>query len=113
MLKKIKGYSKIMPILEETKSILSKMYGDKLVDLILYGSYARGDEYKESDIDLAIILDIEISPFKEIEKINDEIYDLDLKYNKVISIHPISKEKFYKQDYSFFKTLKKEGISLC
>ena len=113
MLEREKGYSKIKHILGEAKEILSEMYGDKLIDLILYGSYARGDEHKESDIDLAIILDNEISPFKEIERINDKIYDLDLKYNLVISIHPISKEKFYKQEYSFFKILKKEGISLC
>ncbi len=112
-LREISNISTIKHVLKEVKNVLNDLYKDKLVDIILYGSYARGDQKDESDIDLAIIIDDDIRPFREIEQINDEIYDIDLKYSVVISIHPISKRKFLVENHSYFKNLKKEGISLC
>ena len=34
------------------------LFDDKLKDVILYGSYARGDFDNESDVDVAVIVDI-------------------------------------------------------
>ncbi|MCG3108743.1 hypothetical protein L3N51_01028 [Metallosphaera sp. J1] len=34
-----------------------KVYGDKLVSVVLFGSYARGEQRRESDIDLLVVLD--------------------------------------------------------
>ncbi|AAK41698.1 nucleotidyltransferase domain-containing protein [Saccharolobus solfataricus] len=54
-----------------------KVYGDNLVSIVLFGSYARGDQRKDSDIDLLIVLDkIEdryevFKKFFEVEKILD------------------------------------------
>lgn len=43
-------------------SDLRALYGDRLVDVVLYGSHARGDAHHESDIDLAVIPDNVASP---------------------------------------------------
>ena len=43
----------INPILEEFKTALKKLYGNKLKNIILYGSWARGKAKEHSDIDLA------------------------------------------------------------
>jgi hypothetical protein len=40
---KTKGPKDIEPILRILKKELEKIYGDRLKNLILYGSYARGD----------------------------------------------------------------------
>lgn len=104
--------TKIVPILEKVIKIITNLYRDKLFDILLYGSYSRKDEREESDIDIAIIIDDQIHPFNEIERINKEIYELCLKYNLLISIHPISKEKFLKEKHFFYKNLHEEGISL-
>ncbi|MCX6215553.1 nucleotidyltransferase domain-containing protein [Spirosoma sp.] len=48
----------IEPIVREFKAALQDIYGDRLGDVVLYGSYARGD-YDESDIDLMILLNDE------------------------------------------------------
>jgi len=42
-------------ILSEVKKKLKKLYGPKLFDVILYGSYARGDYDQNSDIDLLVV----------------------------------------------------------
>ena len=104
--------SKIRPVLNEVKQVLLKLYGDKLVDVILFGSYARGDEHEESDIDVAVIIEGNVNPVEEIERINKFIYDLDLKHDVLISVHPISKQRFLKGHLFMSHDLKKEGISL-
>nr|QNO51590.1 hypothetical protein FJOHDBIG_00039 [Methanosarcinales archaeon ANME-1 ERB6] len=59
---------KIKEILRELRAELEKLYGDRLKNIILYGSWARGDATEDSDIDLLIVLREEIIPGKEIDK---------------------------------------------
>jgi predicted nucleotidyltransferase len=40
----------------EYKAQLQQLYGNELAELILFGSYARGDYHEESDLDFAVIL---------------------------------------------------------
>ncbi len=49
----------IAPLVREFKASLQQLYGDRLRDVVLYGSYARGDYDDESDIDLMVILNDE------------------------------------------------------
>lgn len=41
---------------EEIVNAFLKIYGDDLVSLVLFGSYARGEQRKDSDIDLLVVL---------------------------------------------------------
>jgi len=43
-------HENIKPILEEFKTALKKLYGKKLKNIILYGSWARGMAKEHSDI---------------------------------------------------------------
>lgn len=38
------------------KQAMQDLYGDRLANVILYGSYARGDFYAESDVDFMVVL---------------------------------------------------------
>ncbi|GAB4285398.1 MAG: hypothetical protein Fur0025_16940 [Oscillatoriaceae cyanobacterium] len=46
--------TKIFPILSEIKTYLTSLYQERLADLLLYGSQARGDAKPESDIDILV-----------------------------------------------------------
>ena len=97
-------------ILLELKENLKRLYGPKLKNLFLYGSYARGIAREDSDIDVAIILEGDISTFSEIDRMGTIANDLGLKYDVLISIHPISENKYKNKNTPFLMNLKQEGI---
>jgi predicted nucleotidyltransferase len=43
--------------LERYKALLVSRYGDRLRELVLFGSHARGDAHEESDVDLLVVID--------------------------------------------------------
>ena len=64
----------INDFLEKTKQIL----GNRLKKAILYGSYARGDYNKNSDIDIMLLTDLdegEIEYYRE--KISNIAFDIE------------------------------------
>jgi predicted nucleotidyltransferase len=111
-MKKNSRLRKIKRILEEVKSELKKVYGIKLKDVILYGSYARGDEKEDSDIDLAVILKGEINIFEEIDRIIDATYDIGLKHSILLSVKPISENDYNNLKTPFLLNVKQEGFSI-
>jgi uncharacterized protein len=47
----------IRSTLASFKVSLSALYGDRLQDVFMFGSYARGEQAPESDLDVLIVLD--------------------------------------------------------
>lgn len=90
-----------------------KIYGDLLVSVILYGSVARGTQTDESDIDIAVMLKSKENEDMK-ERMTDIIVDLELEYNKVLSVLRIDYEKFkiWEDTMPFYKNMKEDGIVL-
>lgn len=97
-------------ILSEVKKELKKLYDDNLVDIVLYGSYARGDYNENSDIDLLVVLKNIKSIGNEIDKIVDAIYDINLKYNTLISVVPVSYEDYKNINSPLLLNVRQEGV---
>ncbi len=62
---KIENYVLIYMQLEIFIKELSKLFGKRIKKIILYGSYARGDFNKNSDIDLMILTDLDDEELKK------------------------------------------------
>ena len=77
-------------IIEEFKVEVRELYSKRLKNIILYGSYARGEDTDDSDIDMAVVLEGDISPGREIDRMVDIITEMNLKHNILISIYPVS-----------------------
>lgn len=102
----------IRPILLELKANLAKIYGKRLKNVILYGSYARGDFTQGSDIDIMIILDAVKDPLKERKKYFGDIYKLDVRYNTVISVISFSEKDFKTRKLPLILNAKREGVAV-
>lgn len=115
-----KGRSKIMPsnvkrtindFIKKVKEIL----GDRVKKIILYGSYARGDFNKNSDVDIMILTDLNE---KEIEEYRDKISNIvfEIQLEEEIYISPIIKniDKYNERIkiIPFYMNVQKEGVEL-
>ena len=105
------GEKNIENILHELKQELKRVYKNRLVSLILYGSYARGEAGADSDIDV-VVLKGNVVPGREIDCMLDIITDLGLKYNTLISIYPVSENSMQSVKSPLLLNVHAEGISI-
>jgi predicted nucleotidyltransferase len=98
--------------LERFVEEIKKKYGKRIKKVILFGSYARGEQTLESDIDILILIDKE--DFRLRRAIVDLSFDYFLKYRVDISPKVISKEDFKENlQYPFMKAVEEEGKALA
>lgn len=100
-------------ILNQIADYSKLLFGDKFRNVILYGSYARGDYDAESDIDVMIMVDMtkdELSQFRT--KVNNYCADLDLENDVLLSPKLQSLPFFneWKQVLPFYQNIMKEGV---
>ena len=87
---------------------------DPTAIVILYGSCARGDNNKDSDIDLLILLDKpKITP-QESKNIKYPLYDIEFETGQVISPLVLTRKDWETRHRitPFYENVTKEGITL-
>ena len=71
---------KLKQLLTELRAGLKNIYGDRLKGLFLFGSYARGEQDAESDLDVLVVLDSFESTYSaEVNRTGDLGSELSLK----------------------------------
>ena len=88
---------------------------NKFKKALLYGSYARGDNNNDSDIDIMILADIPADEtWKARVKFDDIINKLDLEHDVLISLIVKDNETFYKwlDVMPFYQNVLKDGVEL-
>lgn len=100
----------IQALTSEFKQHMQALYGDRLAQVILYGSYARGDAHEESDIDLLVVLkDAEVNRLQTIRDSVPLINDLFFRYHILPSPQVVSEEVLYSSTALFYKNVRREG----
>ncbi len=103
-------------ILEEFVHKSKNVLGDNFVSAILYGSYARGDYNSSSDVDIMLLTTLSD---EEIEKIEDDIFDIAYDYllsdGITISVNIKNNVHFlyWADNLPYYKNVKKEGKVLA
>ncbi|ADQ41147.1 DNA polymerase beta domain protein region [Caldicellulosiruptor acetigenus I77R1B] len=101
--------------LEQITQELKKIYGDKLIKVILFGSYATGKYDLESDVDIAVLVDLDEDQLKKYEDSLDAIAtEFGYKTLKVFSIidFPFRRFEKLKEILPFYKSIEEKGIVL-
>ena len=104
-------------IIREFTKDVKEILGDSLKQIILYGSYARGQESLDSDIDVMILADTGGSGVKFREVRNSIIIrsvDLSIQYDTDISpvVTDINQFKAWENALPFYRNIKREGVIL-
>ncbi len=102
----------LKPLLEEFTQEVVKVYQDKLLGIILFGSYARGDFRKDSDVDIMLLFDSKnFRGVRENEKMLD--YTTDILIEKGVDINLLStSDRLFAMAFPIYWHAKKEGVWL-
>ncbi len=107
---------KIREVVGKFAEEAKKIYGSKLQRMILYGSCARGDFEKDSDIDILVLLDVPPESIHvERKRILDVADQLDLDYDVVLA--PVFQNYALYQKYIpvsvFYQNVEREGVKIA
>jgi len=99
-------------LLEHCAAAIRQIVAD--AEVILYGSVARGDEHAESDIDLLVLVPQEVTHKLE-RAIHDQIYEIELESDQIISIIVRQRSKWYSEPLNFtplYRAIESEGLQI-
>ena len=103
---------KVKRISTEIKKYLIESFEDKVKKVILYGSYARGDYNKDSDIDILIVVSDHINPIEIEESLSDLLFEILLNENELCSVRAIPEKLFKEYNSPFLLNVKEEGVMM-
>ena len=81
-------------LVDSVAADLRALYGPRLVQLLVFGSRARGDEDEESDLDLLVVLDKVDSPWDELRRMDEVLWRQTQRSGVTVSALPVSAPDF-------------------
>ena len=100
-------------ILKQMIEVYRSVYGSEIVKVVLYGSYARGDNQADSDI--AAIVHGDRAQLQEgLKTVWDRSSNLELKYGTIVSptVIPFDEYENYKKDLPYYRNIEAEGVDI-
>jgi len=98
-------------LLSELKAGLQSLYAGRLHGIYLYGSYARGEDSRESDVDVLIVLDAIVSYAAEVDRTSTLVASLSLNYSVSISRVFVSQADWQRGQSPFLLNAREEAIA--
>lgn len=92
---------------------LQELYGSRLKDVLLFGSWARGDAHPESDIDLLVVLDEVPSRRKELERMDAVLWRHSLANDTVVTEIPVSEREYRESGEPLLARVRAEGVRVA
>jgi predicted nucleotidyltransferase len=101
---------KIKSVVAELHKSIEALYGKRLINMILFGSHARGDAEPGSDIDVLVVLKGPVNPGTEIARTSEIRVTLSLKYDVVVSCIYVSADRYRTEQSPLLINVRREGI---
>lgn len=96
-------------LLSELRTALETLYGERLVQLVLYGSQVRGDTHAESDVDVLVVLEGPVEPGREIRRMRDVRTRFGLRYEQALSLLPVSEAEYQNESSTWLANARRDG----
>ncbi|MEP7133494.1 MAG: nucleotidyltransferase domain-containing protein [Chloroflexota bacterium] len=103
---------RVQKLLKEFKTNITRIYGEQLTAVYLYGSYARGDNMVGSDLDIVVVLKDFKRRAAEIRRTSDFVGDLSLDYEITVSPLFMRENEWETNKFALLRNIKAEGVAL-
>lgn len=103
---------KLALVLKELRQEFARILGEKLDQVLLFGSRARGDAKPDSDVDILLVIKGEFDYWKVLDQSLSKVTDLSLQNDLVISRVLLSKEEFEKGVSPFLLNVRREAVPI-
>ena len=100
----------ITRVLQELRSRLAVLYGERLVRLVLFGSQARGDAEPGSDIDVLVVLRGPVQPCEEIARTIGDVAAISLEHDVVVACVFVCEAEFLREQSPLLLNVRREGV---
>jgi len=107
-------------LLKNIRNRLEDAYSDRLKEVVLYGSEARGEAVEDSDLDFLVILEGPVNYGRELWTIIETLYPLQLEIidsqegygGRLLHAYPVAVSDFEAGKFSLYRNARAEGRSL-
>lgn len=105
--------SEIFPCLQELIEQVRRAYKDDLEEVVLFGSYARGTQEVDHDVDVAVIVRSELNDASR-DELTEIGCNLGLQYDKYFDLKLLHKQTFDERTgfIPYYQNIRKDGIVL-
>ncbi len=105
------GSTTVQRLLKELRASLEEMYGDNLVAIRLFGSYARRRATPDSDADILLVLR-ELGDYgTEVRRVSDLLSRVSREYGKTIAPVFVDADRFSAAPDPFNANVAREAVS--
>ncbi len=101
---------RIKQLVDRIKEHLIKIYGKKIKQIILYGSYVRNEATRDSDIDVLVVTDDSLNPFDVRKSLSDLLFEILLEERELVSVIAVPGSLFENYNSPFILNVKGEGV---
>ena len=102
----------VQAALGEARAELARLYENRLVKVILYGSHAHGEAHEESDVDVLVVLKGTINLYEEVRRTSRVMLNASLRHGIALSILHLEEERFNDPAHPLMMNVNEEGIEL-
>ena len=104
--------SQLNVLLKKISDIYRSVYGDQLVRVVLYGSYARGDYADDSDLDVVALVHGDRKKLQDqLRIVWDQTCELELEY-EMPAVIPYEEFEKYREDIPYYRNIANEGVTV-
>jgi uncharacterized protein len=103
---------KLASLLSELRRRLQRLYEDRLVAIVLYGSQARGDAEPGSDIDVMVVLKGPVQPCLEVERSGGILTEVSLQFDELVSCIFVNDQDFTGRKTPLLMNVRREGVRI-